>query len=1003
MESGEPQQHALGFESRPDSLPAAQRGSKLGRWMARPNVRGLLFLAVLTLFFLREPILRFGSTYYSSADLSQGWTLTRALPTEIPSNVIVSDPAVQMQPWLMFVRSELSQGRWPLWNPFNGLGAPLFANYQSGVLSLFNLPFLLLGMRVALLLSCFLKLFALGGFTFLYLRSLKLGVLPAVLGGMAFEYSGHNIVLLGYPHAGAMATLPAGILCLELAAARMTATGNVRTCMPALLGLFASLGLGALAGHPEAFYFSAVGIALYALVRIAVLAFAGGGRPHWTRKVLGWTSCVALAALLAAGVGAIQFLPFFEYLELSSMLRVRAGEQTPLYRVNWPLHLFPDIYGAAPDHRRPSPFLPLPNYEASITDYAGATALLLALVGAAGWRRQWFTRAFVFGAVGWILYGYNLFDFGHLLGRIPGVGIAPINRSQGLYLFAVACLVGIGADRLLNRDTVKGRAGVWIALLLGGLGLAAAHSGAVSRIVGMDLERTTSPEFFATVMWHVIWITASAVASLVCVWLMLFVQRKARVLLAIVLGALLWFQTGHLLENYNPTIPDRFFFPRTFHTTGIRNAVGDEPVVIVGADTIPPCTNIAYDLTMLPNYDALGIYEVDRLLVSKFQAQGNWQITLGYHSDGMSLLGVRHVVVTKPIPHLSEVSRREDWGLEQEYRTGPIEPGRSVKQQILSVAPGLRSVSAWIEREGLHQSEARVRLTLRDSATNTLVATRQWRLEEMLLNNRGDNRATLRFDPIPDSKGRQYTLVIEGEGTNSERHFKALGSRAAAKLWRQRLQAASAMGGNFLGSSATSPPMASYTVHDGDQRLPGSLLIDCGYGADNFELVDTLADHLVYRWNAGLGRAFFIDQVLTVGLEGQAWEWVREDQFDPRKMLVISEPGLPTRTPSGSAHVREASYERLHASAVQVRCENAESGYVYIAQPFYPGWKATLDGQPAPILRANTAFMAVPVGPGKHTLRLEYQPESFRKGAWTSAAALLMALVLAALGWRRVV
>jgi hypothetical protein len=42
-------------------------------------------------------------------------------------------PALQFTPWRVFAQSELGAGRLPLWNPYNGGGAPLIANYQSAI------------------------------------------------------------------------------------------------------------------------------------------------------------------------------------------------------------------------------------------------------------------------------------------------------------------------------------------------------------------------------------------------------------------------------------------------------------------------------------------------------------------------------------------------------------------------------------------------------------------------------------------------------------------------------------------------------------------------------------------------------------------------------------------------------------------------------------------------------------------------------------------------------
>ena len=42
-------------------------------------------------------------------------------------------------------------------------------------------------------------------------------------------------------------------------------------------------------------------------------------------------------------------------------------------------------------------------------------------------------------------------------------------------------------------------------------------------------------------------------------------------------------------------------------------------------------------------------------------------------------------------------------------------------------------------------------------------------------------------------------------------------------------------------------------------------------------------------------------------------------------------------------------------------------GLAVILDPFYPGWTATVDGKPTPILRADFAFQAVPVTAGTGT------------------------------------
>jgi hypothetical protein len=46
---------------------------------------------------------------------------------------------------------------------------------------------------------------------------------------------------------------------------------------------------------------------------------------------------------------------------------------------------------------------------------------------------------------------------------------------------------------------------------------------------------------------------------------------------------------------------------------------------------------------------------------------------------------------------------------------------------------------------------------------------------------------------------------------------------------------------------------------------------------------------------------------------------------------------------------------------------------VLLSEAFHPWWRATVDGTPAPVLRAQLALMAVPVGAGPHRIELRFR------------------------------
>jgi len=70
------------------------------------------------------------------------------------------------------------------------------------------------------------------------------------------------------------------------------------------------------------------------------------------------------------------------------------------------------------------------------------------------------------------------------------------------------------------------------------------------------------------------------------------------------------------------------------------------------------------------------------------------------------------------------------------------------------------------------------------------------------------------------------------------------------------------------------------------------------------------------------------------------------------------------------------------------------AGLLVLADLFYPGWTAEVDGRPAEILRADGVFRAVVLPPGSHRIVFRYRPLSLWIGGGLSAAALLVMLAL---------
>jgi hypothetical protein len=92
---------------------------------------------------------------------------------------------------------------------------------------------------------------------------------------------------------------------------------------------------------------------------------------------------------------------------------------------------------------------------------------------------------------------------------------------------------------------------------------------------------------------------------------------------------------------------------------------------------------------------------------------------------------------------------------------------------------------------------------------------------------------------------------------------------------------------------------------------------------------------------------------------------------DPRRTVLLERP--PANTPSGDAEgtVRIVRYEN---TVIEIEADAPSGGFVVLNDVWHPWWRASIDGKPADILKANVLFRAVLVPPGKHVVRFTFHP-----------------------------
>jgi hypothetical protein len=162
--------------------------------------------------------------------------------------------------------------------------------------------------------------------------------------------------------------------------------------------------------------------------------------------------------------------------------------------------------------------------------------------------------------------------------------------------------------------------------------------------------------------------------------------------------------------------------------------------------------------------------------------------------------------------------------------------------------------------------------------------------------------------------------------------------------------------------------------------------------------VPYLRDSFLYDYGSEVApRVMVVSKTEVVSDLGQQIERLFTTGWDIRSTAVIDqEPpaagdAKPPVAPSATITTDTANRVVVQAGI------GAAGGYVVLLDSFSDDWRATADGQPATLVRANGLFRAVRLRPGSHAVEFFYRPRAFLVGLTVSAAAL--ALVLGLLIW----
>ena len=296
----------------------------------------------------------------------------------------LSDTVHQGYPFARFVEDAVREGRVPGWNPWVFCGIPFYSSFSAPVFYPPRSLLILAGGFEAMVRFTFpLHMFLGGMFAWLFLGSIGVSRAGRIVGALAFAggawantlfYAGHASKIICWSY------LPLLLYACE----RWMQTRKLPYL--ALGGL--ALGMQGLASHPQMILYSGMAAFVWLLFR----AVGRDGRPG--RAVL----CLAVIAVLGAGIAAVQLLPGYEFSGLST----RGADLSPAQAASYSLPpeetltmFLPDMFGLRHGFRDSS-MSGAPVYFGRLglrlsSEFLGVSVFLLGILGfiSGGGRRRW--------------------------------------------------------------------------------------------------------------------------------------------------------------------------------------------------------------------------------------------------------------------------------------------------------------------------------------------------------------------------------------------------------------------------------------------------------------------------------------------------------------------------------------------------------------------------------------------------------------------------------------
>ena len=139
----------------------------------------------------------------------------------------------------------------------------------------------------------------------------------------------------------------------------------------------------------------------------------------------------------------------------------------------------------------------------------------------------------------------------------------------------------------------------------------------------------------------------------------------------------------------------------------------------------------------------------------------------------------------------------------------------------------------------------------------------------------------------------------------------------------------------------------------------------------DFPVIARIDGHTIYSNPRALPRVMVVPQAQSADQNGLLLSGQWGGGFDPTRIVLLA-PDDAKRIDRGSEG--QARIVRYENGRIVIAAESPRGGVLVLNDVYHPWWRATIDGTPVTIMRANGLFRAVALPSGKHEVQFEFSP-----------------------------